>query len=84
MVVETQAVIEHEEEVETEEISDTMEVEMVTEEFITEKKSKPSSLPPLRPLTIAPKPTKIPVTVKPATNQQLFLVQGEIFNMLNI
>lgn len=84
MVVESQAVIEHEEEVETEEISGTMDEEMehaqiLTEELVTETKPKPSSLPPLRPLTIAPKPAKFPVTVKPATSQQLFLVQGKFF-----
>lgn len=83
MVVETQAVVEHEEEVETEEISNSMDEEMehsqiLNEDHPTEIRPKPSSLPPLRPLTIAPKPAKIPLAVKPASGQQLFLVQGEI------
>lgn len=88
MVVETQAVIEHEEEVETEELSGNMDEEMehsqiVSEEVITDIKPKPNSVPPLRPLTIAPKPAKIPVTVKPASGQQLFLVQG-MFCLYNL
>lgn len=81
MVVETQAVVEHEEEVETEEMSNNMNEEMehshiMNEDIVNETKPKPSSLPPLRPLTIAPKPAKIPLTVKPTSGQQLFLVQG--------
>lgn len=81
MVVETQAVVEHEEEVETEEISNNMNEEMehshiINEDLGNETKSKQSSVPPLRPLTIAPKPAKIPLAVKPASGQQLFLVQG--------
>lgn len=79
MVVETQEVVEHEEEVETEEMSNSMNEEMeqiMTEDLANETKSKPSSVPPLRPLTIAPKPAKIPLAVKPTSGQQLFLVQG--------
>lgn len=38
-----------------------------------------SAVPPLRPLTIAPKPQKIPVTaVKPLAGQQLLLLQGKM------
>lgn len=37
---------------------------------------KPKTVPPLRPLTIAPKPTKIPITYKPIAGQQLFLLQS--------
>ncbi|XP_025831852.1 protein lin-54 homolog isoform X2 [Agrilus planipennis] len=44
------------------------------------KNSKVTIVPPLRPLTIAPKPptTKVPISLKPAavSGQQLFLVQG--------
>lgn len=83
MVVEAQAVVEHEEEVETEEMSNNLSEEMVhspimNEDIVNETKPKPSSVPPLRPLTIAPKPAKIPLTVKPSSGQQLFLVQGNL------
>ncbi|XP_022916448.1 protein lin-54 homolog isoform X2 [Onthophagus taurus] len=37
---------------------------------------KPKSVPPLRPLSIAPKPTKMPYAIKPVAGQQLLLVQG--------
>ncbi|KAK9887835.1 hypothetical protein WA026_000146 [Henosepilachna vigintioctopunctata] len=59
-------------------------------EIMTESENPPSpeeilpdircknSVPPLRPLTIAPKPAKVPVTLKPlAAGQQLLLVQGQ-------
>lgn len=34
-------------------------------------------LPPLKPLTIAPKPAKVPITLKPVAGQQLLLLQGK-------
>lgn len=34
-------------------------------------------VPPLRPLTIAPKPAKVPITLKPVAGQQLLLLQGK-------
>lgn len=77
--METEEVIEHEEEIETEVIgSDEMEIEVETanEEILPDVKPRANTIPPLRPLTIAPKPAKIPVAVKPVTGQQLFLLQG--------
>ncbi|KAL3274316.1 hypothetical protein HHI36_015719 [Cryptolaemus montrouzieri] len=47
------------------------------EEILPDVKAK-ASVPPLRPLTIAPKPAKVPITIKPlAGGQQLLLVQGQ-------
>lgn len=57
------------------------EVEIVTEraaspeEILPDIKAK-ATVPPLRPLTIAPKPTKVPIQLKPVSGQQLLLVQG--------
>lgn len=34
-------------------------------------------VPPLRPLSIAPKPSKVPITLKPVAGQQLLLLQGK-------
>ncbi|XP_018577673.1 protein lin-54 homolog isoform X2 [Anoplophora glabripennis] len=82
VVVETQEVIEHEEEVETEEIT-AEEAETETEqqnspdEILPDvKTTKTATVPPLRPLAIAPKPAKVPLTVKPIGGQQLLLLQG--------
>ncbi|CAG9812753.1 unnamed protein product [Phaedon cochleariae] len=82
VVVGSQEIIEHEEEVETEEMV-TEELEMQPEQssrdsksIISETKSiKTATVPPLRPLTIAPKPTKVPLAVKTADGQ-LLLLQG--------
>lgn len=78
--METDEVVEHEEEIETEVIgNDEMEIELESansEEILPDVKPRTNSIPPLRPLTIAPKPAKIPVAVKPVAGQQLFLVQG--------
>lgn len=46
------------------------------EEVLPDIKTKTSSLPPLRPLTIAPKPTKVPIAMKPVGGQQLLFLQG--------
>ncbi|XP_044252971.1 protein lin-54 homolog isoform X2 [Tribolium madens] len=47
------------------------------EEILPDVKIKTSTIPPLRPLTIAPKPTKaVPIAMKPAPGQQLLLLQG--------
>ncbi|GJQ82265.1 putative tesmin/TSO1-like CXC domain, cysteine-rich domain protein [Trypoxylus dichotomus] len=57
------------------------------EEILPE--SKPKSVPPLRPLTIAPKPAKLPIAIKPVAGQQLLLVQsagvsgGQQFKLLS-
>lgn len=48
------------------------------EEILPDIKPKPT-VPPLRPLTIAPKPTKVPITLKPVAGQQLLLVQGKTY-----
>lgn len=76
--------IEHEEEVETEEIS-AEEVEVETEqrnspdEILPDvKTTKTTTVPPLRPLAIAPKPAKVPLAVKPIGGQQLLLLQGNV------
>ncbi|XP_019881371.1 protein lin-54 homolog isoform X2 [Aethina tumida] len=54
--------------------SGTMTLSTMVEES---NKRSGSAVPPLRPLTIAPKPQKIPVTaVKPLAGQQLLLLQG--------
>lgn len=43
---------------------------------MAETKSR-TAIPPLQPLSIAPKPTKnVPIAIKPVTTQQLLLVQG--------
>ncbi|KAJ8910803.1 hypothetical protein NQ315_014511 [Exocentrus adspersus] len=81
VVMETQEVIEHEEEVETEELSAEIEVETEPQnppdEILPSKIIKTTAMPPLRPLAIAPKPTKVPLTaVKPIGGQQLLLLQG--------
>ncbi|XP_028145018.1 protein lin-54 homolog [Diabrotica virgifera virgifera] len=78
MVVENQEEIEHEEEVETEEVA-TEDLEViidqsnkVDEHFSDLKISKLNmAVPPLRPLTIAPKPTKVPLTTVKAVGGQL-------------
>ncbi|KAJ8932690.1 hypothetical protein NQ318_000606 [Aromia moschata] len=83
VVVESQEVVEHEEEVETEEIT-AEEMEVETEQHANSpdeilpdvKATKTTTVPPLRPLTIAPKPTKVPLAVKPVSGQQLLLLQG--------
>lgn len=57
------------------------------EEILPE--TKPKSVPPLRPLSIAPKPTKVPIAIKPVAGQQLLLVQsagvsgGQQFKLLS-
>lgn len=49
------------------------------EEILPDIKNNKPSVPPLRPLTIAPKPAKVPIAaLKPVTGQQLLLVQGKI------
>lgn len=45
------------------------------EEILPDVKTK-TSIPPLRPLTIAPKPAKVPIAMKPLPGQQLLLLQG--------
>lgn len=86
MVVETQSIIEHEEEVETEIIGNMDEemqhTQIIGEDTPMEPKHKQNSLPPLRPLTIAPKPAKTPLTFKSASPQQLFLLQGRWFRVV--
>lgn len=52
--------------------ADDVEIEMEMEE----EKPKTVTIPPLRPLTIAPKPAKLPVSFKPVAGQQLLLLQG--------
>lgn len=42
-----------------------------------EKTVAKTVVPPLRPLTIAPKPAKVPITLKPVAGQQLLLLQGK-------
>lgn len=62
---------------------DIHEVEIETErnrspqaqEIIPEVKVK-STVPPLRPLTIAPKPARVPFTIKSTGGQQLLLLPG--------
>ncbi|KAI4457172.1 tesmin/tso1-related [Holotrichia oblita] len=57
------------------------------EEILPE--TKPKTVPPLRPLTIAPKPAKMPIAIKPVAGQQLLLVQsagvsgGQQFKLLS-
>ncbi|XP_063904049.1 protein lin-54 homolog isoform X2 [Zophobas morio] len=46
------------------------------EEILPDVKTKTTTIPPLRPLTIAPKPTKVPIAMKPMPGQQLLLLQG--------
>ncbi|KAK4874214.1 hypothetical protein RN001_013574 [Aquatica leii] len=74
--------LEIQEEIETEVVEPEIgaqEVEIETErcqspeEILPDMKTK--TVPPLRPLTIAPKPTKVPITLK-AGGQQLLLLQG--------
>nr|CAI5858746.1 unnamed protein product [Callosobruchus analis] len=87
VIVENQEIIEHEEEVETEEITaddefgDSDHHNGSSDEMLPGLKNiRPilgnNAIPPLRPLTIAPKPTKVPLTVKPVAGQQLLLLQG--------
>ncbi|KAF2899459.1 hypothetical protein ILUMI_06720 [Ignelater luminosus] len=45
------------------------------EEILPDVKTR-TNVPPLRPLTIAPKPTKVPITLKSAGGQQLLVLQG--------
>ncbi|KAJ8978989.1 hypothetical protein NQ317_015705 [Molorchus minor] len=83
VVMESQEAVEHEEEVETEAIT-TEDLEAETDQHANSsnettpdvKTIKTSTVPPLRPLTIAPKPAKVPITVKPVGGQQLLLLQG--------
>ncbi|XP_074032033.1 uncharacterized protein isoform X2 [Leptinotarsa decemlineata] len=82
VVVESQDVMEHEEEVEAEEVfedeSDGYSQQSIkySEQMLQNQTVKTSSVPPLRPLTIAPKPTKVPIAVKSVGGQQLLLLQG--------
>ncbi|CAH0564090.1 unnamed protein product [Brassicogethes aeneus] len=88
LVVESQGEdVVHEEEVQTEIGGEEIEIETELEAenavatiAITEDATadtKKAVVPPLRPLTIAPKPAKIPVTMKPlGGGQQLLLLQG--------
>lgn len=57
--------------------TEEIEIETITaEEVVAEAKPK-TTLPPLQPLSIAPKPAKnVPIAIKPVTTQQLLLVQG--------
>ncbi|KAK9739358.1 Tesmin/TSO1-like CXC domain, cysteine-rich domain [Popillia japonica] len=87
----------HIEEAEDDELVQTelgaQEVEIETEhdnspeEILPE--AKPKTVPPLRPLTIAPKPAKVPIAIKPVAGQQLLLVQsagvsgGQQFKLLS-
>lgn len=70
---------EHVEVVETELGAHEVEIETERphspEEILPDIKIKPN-VPPLRPLTIAPKPAKVPIALKPSSGQQLLLVQG--------
>lgn len=47
------------------------------EEILPDVAKAKAVVPPLRPLTIAPKPAKVPITLKPVQGQQLLLLQGE-------
>ncbi|XP_060522430.1 protein lin-54 homolog isoform X2 [Cylas formicarius] len=82
LIIGTEEEIEHEEEIVETEI-EPQEVEIETEdqtsrspEIILPDVKKPVTVPPLRPLTIAPKPKQIPIAVKPMAGQQLLLLQG--------
>lgn len=84
LVIASQEDIEHEEEVvQSEAEIEPQEVEVQSEdqdaglEETTEQKYKPAaSVPPLRPLNIAPKPEQVPITVKSVSGQPLILVPG--------
>lgn len=66
------------EELETQQIDMHSEDQTRAVEQVNEKKSKSSSsVPPLRLLNIAPKPEKVPVTVKSVGGQPLILVPGK-------
>lgn len=88
-VLDTEVIIEdvdniQEEIVETEIGAEEVEIETETEckpsmEEILPDKGR-NVIPPLRPLTIAPKPAKVPITLKPLQGgQQLLFVQGISF-----
>lgn len=47
------------------------------EEILPDVSKTKTVVPPLRPLTIAPKPAKVPITLKPVAGQQLLLLQGK-------
>lgn len=74
--------------VETEEVVVQPEIGAQEVEIITERTSSPdeilpdiktkATVPPLRPLTIAPKPAKVPIQLKPVSGQQLLLLQGTV------
>ncbi|CAG9857105.1 unnamed protein product [Phyllotreta striolata] len=82
IIVENQEIIGHEEEVEMEEIvNDYLEVALDSpgkpdEQLLETKPIKTVSVPPLRPLTIAPKPAKVPLAVKSIGGQPVLLLQG--------
>lgn len=66
------------EEVVTEELEVIIDPSNKSDEQVLETKpNKTTTLPPLRPLTIAPKPTKVPITVKSVGGQPLLLLQGK-------
>lgn len=50
------------------------------EEILPDVGRAKAVVPPLRPLTIAPKPAKVPLTIKPVAGQQLLLLQGEMLS----
>ncbi|KAG5894475.1 hypothetical protein JTB14_032503 [Gonioctena quinquepunctata] len=83
IVLESQEIMEHEEEVEAEEMSseepenNSEQSNKYSEQLLKEAKANKITLvPPLRPLTIAPKPAKVPIAVKSVGGQQLLLLQG--------
>lgn len=77
-IVVEQASTEEDSQVESETADEsTREIELEqTNTLSAETKPKTTSVPPLRPLNIAPKPAKVPIAVKPVAGQQLLLVQG--------
>ncbi|XP_056633113.1 protein lin-54 homolog [Diorhabda sublineata] len=82
IVVENQEIVGHEEEVEMEEVvTEDVEVSLdisnkSDDQIFDNRTTKMTVVPPLRPLTIAPKPTKMPLTVKSVGGQPLLLLQG--------
>lgn len=62
----------------TQEIEIETEATQVIEEPVVEAKTVKTTVPPLRPLTIAPKPTKtVPIQLKPAAGPQLLLLPSK-------
>lgn len=61
--------------------TEEIEIETITTEDVVPEPKQKTSIPPLQPLTIAPKPTKnVPIAIKPATTQQVLLLQGTLMS----